>query len=77
MDYSMLVGLHFRETAGSGTVTPYGHSSGACTPTRNSDDGGPRLSGVDVDHLIVDPSRYGQSTYLGISLNLFNNFSFE
>lgn len=22
------------------------------------DDGAPRLSGVDVDHLVVDPSRY-------------------
>jgi len=26
-------------------------------------DGAPRLSGVDVDHLVVDPSRYSPSTH--------------
>jgi 1-phosphatidylinositol-4-phosphate 5-kinase len=57
MDYSMLVGLHFRETTPRGNVTPSGRNSGACTPS-GFDDGGPRLSGVDVDHLIIDPSRY-------------------
>lgn len=57
MDYSMLVGLHFRETTPSGTVTPCGRNSECRTPT-GFDDGGPRLSGVDIDHLIVDPTRY-------------------
>jgi len=28
----------------------------------NMDDGAPRLSGVDVDRLVVDPSRYSPST---------------
>ncbi|XP_061344504.1 phosphatidylinositol 4-phosphate 5-kinase 6-like [Gastrolobium bilobum] len=64
MDYSMLVGLHFRETSSSGTVTPSGRSLGTCTPT-GFDDGGPRLSGVDVDHVIADPSRWIQ---LGINM---------
>lgn len=27
------------------------------------DDGAPRLSGVDVDHLVADPNRYSLSTY--------------
>lgn len=64
MDYSMLVGLHFRDTSPSGNVTPCGRSSGARTPSE-FDDGGPRLSGVDADHLIVDPSRWIQ---LGINM---------
>ncbi|TKY49713.1 Phosphatidylinositol 4-phosphate 5-kinase 6 [Spatholobus suberectus] len=64
MDYSMLVGLHFKETTSSGTVTPNRHSSASCTPT-GVDDGGPRLSGVDIDHLIADPSRWIQ---LGINM---------
>ncbi|WJX36668.1 Phosphatidylinositol 4-phosphate 5-kinase 6 [Trifolium repens] len=64
MDYSMLVGLHFRETTPRGNVTPSGRNSGACTPS-GFDDGGPRLSGVDVDHLIIDPSRWIQ---LGINM---------
>lgn len=34
MDYSMLVGLHFRGTSCNGNNTPSGdHSSGAQTPT--------------------------------------------
>ncbi|XP_027355838.1 phosphatidylinositol 4-phosphate 5-kinase 6-like [Abrus precatorius] len=67
MDYSMLVGLHFRGMSCSDTVTPSGRSSGAQTPTGNGsfDDGAPRLSGVDVDRLVVDPSRWIQ---LGISM---------
>ncbi|OIW16918.1 hypothetical protein TanjilG_19223 [Lupinus angustifolius] len=65
MDYSMLVGLHFRETTSSGIVTPSSRNSGACTPTAKFDDAAPRLSGVDVDNLIVDPSRWIQ---LGINM---------
>ncbi|OIV99060.1 hypothetical protein TanjilG_32319 [Lupinus angustifolius] len=53
MDYSMLVGLHFREISCSDNITP-----DAGTPAGNFDDGAPRLSGVDVDDLIVDPSRW-------------------
>ncbi|XP_057453632.1 phosphatidylinositol 4-phosphate 5-kinase 6-like [Lotus japonicus] len=69
MDYSMLVGLHFRGTSCNGNNTPSGdHSSGAQTPTGNGgsfDDGAPRLSGVDVDHLVADPNRWIQ---LGINM---------
>ncbi|KAK7314171.1 hypothetical protein VNO77_39383 [Canavalia gladiata] len=67
MDYSMLVGLHFRGLSYSDTITPPGRSPCAHTPTGNGtfDDGAPRLSGVDVDHLVVDPSRWIQ---LGINM---------
>ncbi|KAJ1413515.1 Phosphatidylinositol-4-phosphate 5-kinase, core [Sesbania bispinosa] len=67
MDYSMLVGLHFRGISCSDTVTPSGRSPGSQTPTGNGnfDDGAPRLSGVDADHLVVDPSRWIQ---LGINM---------
>ncbi|XP_029125268.1 phosphatidylinositol 4-phosphate 5-kinase 6 isoform X2 [Cajanus cajan] len=64
MDYSMLVGLHFKETTSSGTVTPSRHSTSGCTPT-SFNDAGPRLSGVDIDHLIMDPSRWIQ---LGVNM---------
>ncbi|KAL5078253.1 hypothetical protein RYX36_017237 [Vicia faba] len=64
MDYSMLVGLHFRETTSTGNVTPCSRNSGACTPS-GFDNGGPRLSGVDIDNLIVDPNRWIQ---LGINM---------
>ncbi|ESW05746.1 hypothetical protein PHAVU_011G206300 [Phaseolus vulgaris] len=68
MDYSMLVGLHFRGMSCSDNVTPpSGYSPGTTTPTGNGnmDDGAPRLSGVDVDRLVVDPSRWIQ---LGINM---------
>jgi hypothetical protein len=77
MDYSMLVGLHFRETTPRGNVTPSGRNSGACTPS-GFDDGGPRLSGVDVDHLIIDPSRYIlNQLILAKLLKVLDNFSFH
>ena len=58
MDYSMLVGLHFKETTSAGTVAPTRISlAGGCTPT-GVEDGRSRLSGVDADNLAVDPSRY-------------------
>ncbi|KAK7323290.1 hypothetical protein VNO77_26756 [Canavalia gladiata] len=64
MDYSMLVGLHFREATSSGNVTPSGRNSEGSTPT-SFDDGSPRISGPHLDHLIVDPSRWIQ---LGINM---------
>lgn len=72
MDYSMLVGLHFRETTPSGTVTPCSRSSDSCTPT-GFDDGGPRLSGVDIDHLIVDPTRYIVIQLILAKVSIFYN----
>jgi len=52
MDYSMLVGLHFKETTSAGTVTPSRISSaGGFTPTGTED-------GRHADNLLSDPSRY-------------------
>lgn len=75
MDYSMLVGLHFREATPSGNVTPCSRSSGACTPT-GFDDGGPRLSGVDLDHIIVDPSRYIVNQLILAEVSIFLQLQF-
>ncbi|KAL7239146.1 hypothetical protein ACSBR2_005112 [Camellia fascicularis] len=73
MDYSLLVGIHFRET------TPYtrdarnteGRTSGVRTPTGNGDpdsDGtAPRLSRADMDQLPFDPARWA-SIKLGINM---------
>ncbi|AET02320.2 putative 1-phosphatidylinositol-4-phosphate 5-kinase [Medicago truncatula] len=65
MDYSMLVGLHFRGVSSCSEAGTPSRSSGAQTPTGNFDDGAPRLSGVDVDRIVVDPSRWIQ---LGINM---------
>ncbi|KAG2372520.1 Phosphatidylinositol 4-phosphate 5-kinase [Vigna angularis] len=59
MDYSMLVGLHFKETTSAGTVAPTRIS------LDSAEDGRPGLSGVDADNLSVDPSRWIQ---LGINM---------
>ncbi|MED6216238.1 Phosphatidylinositol 4-phosphate 5-kinase 6 [Stylosanthes scabra] len=64
MDYSMLVGLHFKETTSDGTVTP---SSIALTPTKLFDNLDLHPSSVDQDdnHLNVDHSRW---TNLGLNM---------
>lgn len=79
MDYSLLVGIHFREASVAGELIP----SGARTPIGSyfkkmslsirmcqsnyvslstvgefEDDSAPRLSRVDVDQLLSDPTRY-------------------
>ncbi|KAK9019817.1 hypothetical protein V6N11_054325 [Hibiscus sabdariffa] len=63
MDYSLLVGLHFREVHSTPT-------SGALTPTGNGDcENGeaPRLSQASNDQLVIDPT--GQSSdRLGIKI---------
>ncbi|KAM7268202.1 hypothetical protein ACFE04_010368 [Oxalis oulophora] len=72
MDYSLLVGLHFRETTLRGDcIVPFTSASrtpsGLRTPTGNGDEGGgPRLSGSDMDKLL-DPTRWA-SVRLGISM---------
>ncbi|XP_057249269.1 phosphatidylinositol 4-phosphate 5-kinase 4 [Beta vulgaris subsp. vulgaris] len=58
MDYSLLVGLHFREASKAGDLIP----SGARTPI-----GGPRLSRVDMDQLLIDPAWWA-SVRLGINM---------
>ncbi|KAG4989121.1 hypothetical protein JHK85_032104 [Glycine max] len=65
MDYSMLVGLHFKETTSVGTIAPSCHSSTSCTTPTGVDDGLPHLSGVDANHFIIDPSRRIQ---LGVNM---------
>ncbi|KGN54717.1 phosphatidylinositol 4-phosphate 5-kinase 5 [Cucumis sativus] len=64
MDYSLLVGLHFRETSAAGDLIP----SGARTPIGGPDNEvGPRLSRVDLDQLFLDPSRWS-SIKLGVNM---------
>ncbi|KAK2652123.1 hypothetical protein Ddye_011979 [Dipteronia dyeriana] len=64
MDYSLLVGLHFREKSPAGELIP----SGARTPTGEPENAGaPRLSRVDMDNLLVDPVRWA-SISLGANM---------
>ncbi|KAK9282784.1 hypothetical protein L1049_011005 [Liquidambar formosana] len=82
MDYSLLVGLHFRESSytrdtfmsegrTSGVRTPTGRTSGVRTPTGNGDPDSegapPRLSRVDMDQLLFDPTRWA-SIRLGVNM---------
>ncbi|XWS57011.1 hypothetical protein CRYUN_Cryun09bG0134900 [Craigia yunnanensis] len=62
MDYSLLIGFHFREVS-----TP--RTSGVRTPTGNGDceNGAPRLSQADKDQLLMDPS-WWSSIKLGINM---------
>lgn len=54
MDYSLLVGIHFRESSVAGDLIP----SGAKTPIGESDEEAcHRLSRAEVDQLLSDPSR--------------------
>ncbi|XP_077241680.1 phosphatidylinositol 4-phosphate 5-kinase 6-like [Tasmannia lanceolata] len=66
MDYSLLVGLHFRETScSSAPLTPR-----VRTPKSNADQGSeaePRLSRVDMDQLLLDPTRWA-SIRLGVNM---------
>lgn len=63
MDYSMLVGLHFKETTSAGTVAPTRIS------LASAEDGRPGLSGVDTDNLSVDPSRYIVTNFILIEVS--------
>ncbi|XP_075639395.1 phosphatidylinositol 4-phosphate 5-kinase 4 [Castanea sativa] len=64
MDYSLLVGLHFREISTAGDLIP----SGTQSPTGDSEgDGVPRLSRADMDQLLLDPSRWA-SIKLGLNM---------
>ncbi|XP_052175442.1 phosphatidylinositol 4-phosphate 5-kinase 4-like [Diospyros lotus] len=67
MDYSLLVGLHFRDTTDCGDLIP----SGSRTPTDNEDpeteSSVPRLSRADVDQLLLDPAAWA-SIKLGVNM---------
>ncbi|XP_057983287.1 phosphatidylinositol 4-phosphate 5-kinase 5-like [Malania oleifera] len=64
MDYSLLVGLHFRVAPPAGDLIP----SGPQTPTADPEnDLAPRLSTAAVDQLLLDPSRWA-SIRLGVNM---------
>ncbi|GFY98136.1 phosphatidylinositol- 4-phosphate 5-kinase 5 [Actinidia rufa] len=68
MDYSLLVGLHFREATSTGNPIP----SDAPTPTDNvvdpePDSSVPRLSRADMDQLLLDPAGW-DSIRLGVNM---------
>ncbi|KAM6548031.1 hypothetical protein CsatB_019707 [Cannabis sativa] len=63
MDYSLLVGLHFRNTSAAGHLIP----SGARTPGGDDNDGSLQLSRADMDQLLLDPSRWA-SIKLGMNM---------
>ncbi|XP_015876233.2 phosphatidylinositol 4-phosphate 5-kinase 6 isoform X1 [Ziziphus jujuba] len=69
MDYSLLVGLHFRESSFRESRTSPDCTSGSQTPTGNvdPDEAGPRLSKADMEKTLYDPSRW-ESTRLGIHM---------
>ncbi|KAK4481757.1 hypothetical protein RD792_012668 [Penstemon davidsonii] len=65
MDYSLLVGLHFTESANEEQTSP-----GAQTPVDNGStetESVPRLSRADVDQLLLDPAGWA-SIKLGINM---------
>lgn len=64
MDYSLLVGLHFRDVSSDGDLIP----SGVATPPGDAgSDSGPRLSRADMDQLLLDPARWARIR-LGINM---------
>ncbi|PSS15729.1 Phosphatidylinositol 4-phosphate 5-kinase [Actinidia chinensis var. chinensis] len=68
MDYSLLVGLHFREATNAGNPIP----SDAPTPADNvvdpePDSSVPRLSRADMDQLLLDPAGW-DSIRLGVNM---------
>ncbi|CAN0863210.1 Phosphatidylinositol 4-phosphate 5-kinase 6 [Linum grandiflorum] len=66
MDYSLLVGIHFRGTSHRDALTPP-RTSGARNGDADSNSGAPRLSRADMDQLVLDPSRW-PSIKLGMNM---------
>ncbi|KAF7804012.1 phosphatidylinositol 4-phosphate 5-kinase 5-like [Senna tora] len=63
MDYSLLVGIHFKDISQDGDIIP----TGSRTPAGDSDcEGTPQMSKVDMDQLISDPSRW-EGAKLGVN----------
>ncbi|OMO52066.1 Phosphatidylinositol-4-phosphate 5-kinase, core [Corchorus capsularis] len=54
MDYSLLVGLHFRDISTHGELIPCGRRSGNSDSTESC----PRLNRSDTDQLLLDPQRW-------------------
>ncbi|RZC79019.1 hypothetical protein C5167_003212 [Papaver somniferum] len=67
MDYSLLVGIHFREASYSRDLPM--NPTGCRTPTGkgDSENGAVRLSRVDMDQLLFDPTRW-ETIRLGINM---------
>ncbi|XP_054780854.1 phosphatidylinositol 4-phosphate 5-kinase 5 [Prosopis cineraria] len=64
MDYSLLVGIHFRDISEDGDLIP----SESCNPTVDMEGNGtPRISRADMDQLLLDPSRWA-SIKLGVNM---------
>ncbi|KAJ0043841.1 hypothetical protein Pint_18250 [Pistacia integerrima] len=66
MDYSLLVGLHFRQTTVHGELIPSGAPTPAADP-ESTEAVIPRLSRVDMDQLLLDPARWA-SIRLGVNM---------
>ncbi|KAK3009928.1 hypothetical protein RJ639_011035 [Escallonia herrerae] len=61
MDYSLLVGLHFREPTDAGDLIPPTDNGGSDA------DSAPRLSRADMDQLLLDPAGWA-SIRLGVNM---------
>ncbi|XAR68420.1 1-phosphatidylinositol-4-phosphate 5-kinase [Bertholletia excelsa] len=58
MDYSLLVGIRFRDVSSAGSLIPSGSRTPIDTEETESDPSVPRLSRAEVDHLLEDPTRW-------------------
>ncbi|GLT40542.1 hypothetical protein SLA2020_146680 [Shorea laevis] len=64
MDYSLLIGLHFREISANGEIVPRAsHTQSGSTDNVAS----PHISRADMDQLLLDPERWS-SIKLGINM---------
>ncbi|XP_050887624.1 phosphatidylinositol 4-phosphate 5-kinase 5 isoform X2 [Lathyrus oleraceus] len=64
MDYSLLVGIHFKDISSEGDLIP----SISHTPQGDSEsEGTPRISRADMDQLLLDPSKW-ESIKLGVNM---------
>ncbi|KAI4300881.1 hypothetical protein L6164_034208 [Bauhinia variegata] len=64
MDYSLLLGIHFREVSANGELI---HCGSETLPGESEDDGALRLSRADTDQLLLDPNRWA-SIKLGVNM---------
>ncbi|CAK9184048.1 unnamed protein product [Ilex paraguariensis] len=67
MDYSLLVGLHFREATNPGEHTPSGCRTPIDTGGGSESESFPRLSTADLDQLLLDPAGWA-SIKLGVNM---------
>ncbi|KAE8694802.1 Phosphatidylinositol 4-phosphate 5-kinase 4 [Hibiscus syriacus] len=64
MDYSLLVGLHFRETSPNGELVPFKRRSSS---GKSQNDAAHHIPRTDMDQLLLDPKRWA-SIKLGINM---------